>query len=258
MKMKKYGMILSTVCCGAVIVTACSLPVYGKPLATPTLLIHPTKKTQLPASESTAQLANTLAPTTQPASTATLNPFPTLAGVVTTAIPATQAVSANFCSDGQVTTLINNFKIALKTSDGTLLASLVSPVHGMDARLYRDGRVVNYDRAHAKFLFDSTYSVDWGSAPGSGLETNGSFHEHFVPALLDVFNKNYTLTCNQVQVGGASYPTRWPYDGINFYSVYYAGSQGNGSLDWHTWLIGMTYTNGKPYLYAILQFKWEP
>jgi hypothetical protein len=135
---------------------------------------------------------------------------------------------------------------------------MVSPTHGMDARLYRDGRVVNYDQQHAKFLFESTFVVDWGAAPGSGLETTGSFHTLIVPSLLDVFNKNYTLTCNQIQVGGTTYQAVWPYPGTHFYSAYYPGGQGNGSLDWHTWLLGMHYVNGKPYLYAIMQFLWEP
>ncbi len=38
----------------------------------------------------------------------------------------------------------------------------------------------------------------------------------------------------------------------------FAGTQGYGSLDWHTWLLGMHYVNGSPYLYAIMQFMWEP
>ena len=117
---------------------------------------------------------------------------------------------------------------------------------------------MNYDSVHAKFLFNSTFPVVWGIAPGSGLETKGSFHELFIPALLDVFNKNYTLTCDQIQVGGTTYQALWPYSGVNFYSVFYPGSQDNGSLDWHTWLLGMDYINGNPHLYAIMQFKREP
>ena len=246
--MQKYGWIPLTICLATMVMTGCSFPVYGKPLPTPTVLILPTL-TSLPA---------TVAPTSLAAVTGTPNLFPTLAGNPLTSIPVTQSVATSFCSDGKVTGLINSFKSALQTSNGALLASLVSPVHGMDARLYRGGRVVNYDREHVKFLFDSTYSVNWGIAPGSGLETAGSFHELFVPALLDVFNKNYTLTCNQIQVGGTTYQAVWPYTGLNFYSIFYSGSQGNGSLDWHTWLLGMDYTNGNPYLYAMMQFQWEP
>ena len=131
-------------------------------------------------------------------------------------------------------------------------------MHGMDARYYRNGQVVNYDPQHAQFLFESTYVVDWGASPASGLEKKGSFHAVMLPALLDVFNTDYALTCNRVQVGGATYKATWPYPGINFYSVYFAGTPNNGNLDWRTWLIGMEYVNGKPYLYAIMQFFWEP
>ncbi len=128
----------------------------------------------------------------------------------------------------------------------------------MDARLYRNGRVVNYDQQHVQLLFDPTYIIDWGAAPVTGLETKGSFAEVTVPALLKVFNKDYTLDCDQVQVGGATYKATWPYRGINFYSVYFAGTPNSNNLDWRTWLIGMEYVRGQPYLYAIMQFFWEP
>jgi hypothetical protein len=128
----------------------------------------------------------------------------------------------------------------------------------MGARLYRNGTVVNYDQLHAKFLFETTYAVDWGPAPGSGQHTVGAFHDVIVPALRDVFDKTYTLACDEVKIGGASYQAAWPYPGINYYSVYYPGTQANGNLDWHTWLVGMHYVHGKPYLYALVPFMWEP
>ena len=46
--------------------------------------------------------------------------------------------------------------------------------------------------------------------------------------------------------------------GMNFYSVYYPGAPANNNLDWRTWLVGMEYVDGKPYLYAMMQFFWEP
>jgi hypothetical protein len=139
-----------------------------------------------------------------------------------------------------------------------MLASLVDPIHGMDAQLLRNGTVVNYDQAHAKYLFESTYSVDWGPAPGSGLPVVGAFHELFVPALLDVLTNDYSLACNKLQVGGASYTPVWPYPGIDFYSVFYPGTQANGALDWHTWVVGMHIVGDKAYVSAITQFQWEP
>jgi len=221
-------------------------------LPTPTLLVIPTL-TPIPS-----LVANT--PIVPSATNVISTSIPATSVPPTTApiISSTQISPADFCADSQPKVLIDNFKEALQTSNATSFASLISPIHGMDARLYRDGRVVNYDTQHVQFLFDSTYVVDWGAAPGSGLETKGSFHEVVLPALLKVLNKDYMLDCNQVQVGGATYKAAWPYPGVNFYSVYFPGTPANNNLDWRTWLIGMEYVNGKPYLYAIMQFFWEP
>ena len=220
--------------------TACALPTNGTPLptapvpATVTQIIPPAV-TQVP-------------PTSAPIPfTATPSPIPA------TATPA----SLHICTDPQAATLLASFKTAILTSDGALLSSLVSPTHGMDARYFRNGKVVNYDQEHARFLFETTYQVNWGNAPGSGLDAVGSFHELIVPDLLKVFGQTYTLKCNNIQAGGAAYNIFWPYKGT-YYSAFFAGTQANGGLDWRTWVIGIEYANGKPYIYAIMQFFWEP
>lgn len=227
--------------------TACNTPFTA---ATPTRTARPRAK---PTSTPLPALA--ASPTTQVVSATTATAPPPTS---TLATPLPQASPSGFCSDSQVSVLIGNFKSAVLTSNGPLLASLVSPAHGMDARLFRNGRIVNYDAEHAKFLFASTFVVDWGLAPGSGLDTQGSFHDVIVPALVDVFSRTYTLICNQIQVGGTTYQATWPYTGINFYSAYYPGTEPNGNLDWHTWVLGIDYSGGKPFLYAIMQFLWEP
>lgn len=234
------------------LLTGCSLPNNAPKTATPTLFIVPTASLVVP---SVILPFVTIPPTVVPTATgiisAATTPIPGSVGGVTP-IPA-----ATFCADGQVTALIDSLKTALQTSNGPKLAALVSPIHGMEVRYYRDGRVVNYDPTHAKFIFESTFQVDWGNSFGSGQPTVGSFHDVVLPALLEVFNTNYTLTCNQIQVGGTTYQAAWPYS-ANYYSVYYGGTQVNGNLDWHTWVIGFEYIGGKPYLYALMQFEWEP
>ena len=248
--MNKHMIWLAPAAMAAVLLNACTLSLYTQPAptATPRILIVATRT---PAALAT--------PTVITPTVVSANGVPTTAVPgVTSAPPIAQVPSATFCADGQVTTLIGNFKTALQTSNGELLASLVSPLHGMEARYFRDGRIVNYDVAHAKFLFESTFQVDWGIEPGSGLSKQGSFHEVVLPALIGVFNKEYTLYCNEVKVGGTTYQAAWPYPGVNYYSVYYPGTQANGSLDWHTWLLGMEYVNARPSLYAILQYMWEP
>ena len=163
----------------------------------------------------------------------------------------------NICTDPQMTALIDSLKSAVLTSDGTLLSSLVSPERGMDVAFFRDGIVINYKPEQAKFLFETTFEVKWGTEPGSGAEKIGSFHDVVVPELVKVFNQPYTLHCNELKHGGATYELAWPYDG-DFYSVYFPGTEANGLLDWHTWVVGVEYVNNKPYIYALMQFFWEP
>ncbi|MCL4527837.1 MAG: hypothetical protein M1282_00295 [Chloroflexi bacterium] len=242
------GLILSSI-------SGCSFTRYTTSNPTPTSAALPTLTSPAPTIFPAASLtAIALTPNLPP--TAISTPLPSAS--IPQFIVTQQIAPADFCADAQATALIANFKTALQSSDGKSLANLVSPAHGMDVRYYRDGRVVNYDQTHAQFLFDSTFQVDWGAAPGSGLETKGSFHEIILPSLLDVFNKSYTLTCDQIRVGGTTYQASWPYQGINFYSVYFPGTSANGNMDWRTWVIGMEYLGGKPYLYAIMPFQWEP
>ena len=163
----------------------------------------------------------------------------------------------NVCTDPQMTALIDSLKSAVLTSDGTLLSSLVSPERGMDVAFFRDGSVINYKPEHAKFLFETTFEVNWGTEPGSGAEKIGSFHDVVVPELVKAFNQPFTLHCNELKHGGATYELVWPYDG-DFYSVYFPGTEANGLLDWHTWVVGVEYVNNKPYIYALMRFFWEP
>lgn len=180
-------------------------------------------------------------------------------GVALTPAPGTTALPAisTICADPQVSALIDSFKKAVLTSDGTLLSSLVSPTRGMDVAFFRNGTVLTYNASQAKFLFETTYQADWGTEPGSGAPKKGPFHEVVVPELVKIFNQPYTLHCNELAHGGASYELSWPYQG-EFYSVYFPGTQANGNMDWHTWAIGIEYGSGKPYIYALMQFFWEP
>jgi hypothetical protein len=189
-------------------------------------------------------------------------PFPLTItpGAVTPApgVTVTAAAGASvICADPQASALIDTFKSAVLNADGVLLSSLVSPTRGMDVAFLRDGTVITYDQPHAKFLFETTFEVDWGVMPGSGLAKKGSFHDVVVPELVKAFNQPYTLTCNELKHGGASYELEWPYQG-EYYSVYFPGTDVNANMDWHTWAIGVEKVNNKPYIYALLQFFWEP
>ena len=245
--MHKRSWMLTGLAVVLVFVTGCTNPLRASPTATAAAKVRRTRTPSPPSLE--------LATPTGALSSA--ESFPTIGPTFAATVAPTPIATTDFCADAQPLTLIGSLRTAVLKSDGPLLASLVSPTHGFDARAFRSGRIVNYDRAHTTFLFETTFIVDWGPAPGSGLETQGSFHEVIVPALMDVLTRDYTSTCNQIQIGGATYQASWPYTGINFYSLYFSGTSANGNLDWHTWLLGMHYVGGKPYLYAIVPFQWE-
>jgi hypothetical protein len=166
---------------------------------------------------------------------------------------------AAFCADARVITLLGNFRDALKTSNGETLSSLVSPLHGMAVRLWRNGNAVLFYPNDARWIFVSTYEHNWGAAPGSGLDTIGAIHMVVLPKWMDVFNSSYSISCDVPLTGGASYDTAWPaiYANVNYYALYKPGPAGN-ELSWRTLLIGVEYVQGQPYIFSVTQMDWEP
>ncbi len=195
---------------------------------------------------------------------AALIPSPTFTAIPTLILPPVLTQTPiptqppNFCADVRGTELIKSFSKAVASKDGALLASLVSPVDGMDVRYYRDGNVINYDVEHAKFVFETTYQADWGLSFGSGEPTLGSFQDVILPTLEQVFTPNSLIVCGQLQTGGATYIPEWPYPEMDYYSVYFPGSDEFSGLDWQTWTMGMEYLDGKPYIAALARYVWEP
>jgi|GEM_PF-763241 len=170
------------------------------------------------------------------------------------------SASSNFCSDSRVTTMLTNFGTAISTSNGELLSALVSSAQGMTVYLWRNGIPHTFKPSDARWVFDSTYSHNWGSAPASGLDTRGSLHEKVLPWLQEVFNyAGKTLTCNSLG-SAAQYGTNpWPleYTNVNFYTVYKPGTPGI-DLDFRYWLVGVEYYQGQPFVFALIHFAWEP
>jgi hypothetical protein len=173
----------------------------------------------------------------------------------TSATANLQPDSATFCADPQATTLLANFESAVKTSGGDLLASLVSPSHGVDIKMWSSSTPVNYTVERARAIFTDTTMVDWGVNPGSLLPTIGTFTDKVLPTLVDVFAPTRQFKCNDASV--LSYTNVWPWSGINFYQVYRPATASD-TFDMNYWLIGMQYTGGKPYLYSMVHYIWTP
>jgi hypothetical protein len=229
--------VLSAFLLSLILMAGCASPATQAP-ATPTFIALPTSTLIIGTQSAVAQTPGAATP--PPGVTGSPAPNP-----------------STICTDPQAVALIDSFKSAILKSDGPLLSSLVSQTRGMDVAYFRDGTVITYKPEHAKFLFETTFEVDWGTEPGSGAMKRGSFHDVIVPELVKIFNQPYTLHCNELKHGGATYELEWPYQS-EFYSIYFPGTQANGNMDWHTWVMGIEYVSGKPYVYALMQFFWEP
>ncbi len=165
----------------------------------------------------------------------------------------------DFCRDGRVNALLADLDRAITTADGDLLAALVSPVHGLYLRYFHSGNVANYTPEEARWVFQSDYVMDWGIHPASGLEVRGTFRAEVLPTLVEVFESDYTLQCNDPGTGGGNYMFSWPveYAPINYYLIHKPGTPGV-DLDWRTYLAGVEFVGGKPYLFALIHYFWEP
>ena len=242
--MKKYTLFLMVVN----FLIACSAPVDAPP--DPTSIFTPVPQQAV----ETQTVSPTLA---VPAITPTPLPALPLNGIPAYLTSVPENFNPDFCQDTRALQLLNDLQTAVQTREGELLASLVSPSTGVGVRFIREGKVITYFD-NIKFIFETTYEADWGLSPGSGEPVKGSFQEIVLPSLELVFSSNATVTCNQLTFGGATYIPEWPYQGMDYYSVHYPGTDDFNGLNWETWAVGMVRQEGKPMLAALIHFAWEP
>ena len=170
----------------------------------------------------------------------------------------TEYVAPATVCDPAALTLLDDFERAIVNADGVLLASLVSPRHGLDVWAYRSGVPINFDAEHARWVFDSAYVHQWGAHPASGLDVQGAFHDAVLPNLLDVYEDGHEVHCNERGVPGWNI-SAWPeqYTNLTVYKIYKPPTTGV-DLDYRIWLAGIEYVGGKPYLFALIHFIWTP
>jgi hypothetical protein len=164
----------------------------------------------------------------------------------------------SFCADGRVTSLIDQLKQAMTSSNGALLGSLVSPKHGWHLNYWASSPTVNYSAATAPGVFTDPQVLDWGSGGGSGIVDTGTFAQIVQPQFVDVLNSAYQLNCDEI-IYGASYTDvmRYAETNIHFYSVLKPPTPGI-DFDWKVWLVRIEYLNAQPYLFGAVHYEWEP
>jgi hypothetical protein len=173
-----------------------------------------------------------------------------------------QTPAGLFCNDNRVTTMINQFIVAVQSRNGSALSGLISPTHGLSIRHEWWNPEVNLkDRGIADQIFDDTSSFNWGVQDGSGEPIMGSFRDVILPKLDDVFNQA-TQKCNTLDQGLTSGGTAgfvtWPFEyaNVNYIALYRQALPGD-DLNWRTWAIGIEYVLGEPYIAFLVQYHWE-
>jgi hypothetical protein len=163
---------------------------------------------------------------------------------------------AAFCADTRIPGLIDQLNGSMNQSNGDMFASLVSPVHGVNVHLWAYAPAVNFSPSAAQTAFTSTQEYNWGSGGQSGKTDSGTFSQVIQPKMQDVLNApNMETYCdNLTKVFPLSNP--WPYTNIHYYNLY-KPSFGQ-TFNFRTWLIGIEYINGQPYLYSMVTIPWEP
>jgi hypothetical protein len=173
-------------------------------------------------------------------------------GFAASTVPTTHDA---FCADTRITPLIDQLKSSMNQSNGDAFSALVSPTHGVDVRLWAYASPVNFNVAGAKNIFADTTSYTWGGGP-SGIPNVGAFTDTIQPKLLEVLNApNMETYCdNLTKVYPLANP--WPYPNMYYYNLYKPAT--SAGFDFRTWLVGIEYVNGQPYISALVTIIWEP
>ncbi len=162
-----------------------------------------------------------------------------------------------FCADERIPLMIEQLKGSMIQQDGNgdMFAALVGPKHGVAINFWRDVPPVDYTSVTARNIFADTTMYNWGSGPAAYPDgTPGTFAQIVQSDLVDVFNSNYQLGCDDptLYVTGMT-ANPWPNTNIHYYSILKPPTS-DTALDWKVWLIGFEYVDGVPYLYATVHY----
>ncbi len=170
----------------------------------------------------------------------------------------TEYVSENeFCRDGRVTELLDEFQRAVAEEDGEALKTLLSPKRGLVVRLDPWNPEVQIGLDEAATAFSDSRLRDWGTRFAGETVIRGSFSELVAASLGQTLTEAVAPTCNELTLGPQAADRAWPaeYTHVNFYS-YTIGPEVTGNPnDWRTWVVGVEYVDGRPYVALLMQFR---
>jgi hypothetical protein len=163
-----------------------------------------------------------------------------------------------------VSNLIESLDQAITNQDGKMLARLISPIHGLTIwHNWWNPEVTYASPDVVEELFISTVDYDWGTEDGSGSPITGPFKDKILPKLQDVFLSDHSSHCNildtGISAGGTAGMLTWPseYTNLNYIALFRSAPSADDELNWRTWVVGVEYVDGIPYVVSLVQYYWE-
>ncbi len=165
----------------------------------------------------------------------------------------------DFCNDEDVEKLVDAAFEALINEDGDELSQLVAEGRSLRFRRHWWNPEVIFNKDQVASLFESEQSYSWGIADGSGDPIEGTFSDFVLPLLERNLKAHSERGCNEILHGGTAGLVQLPpsYEGINFYSFYRPAGPDEFELDWGTWVMGVEFWQGQPYLSYMVHYEWE-
>lgn len=164
-----------------------------------------------------------------------------------------------FCRDDRIPAMIAEFHRIILDTQRETLSKLISPEHGLTIRLNWYGPDVHFPREDAGDVLFSSEELFWGEMEDSGLSVFGSFEKIILPKIQDVFTQEPSVTCNALQYGSTSREAIYPseFRNINYYAFFRPALEGGNEFDWRTWVIGIEYVHGEPYIAIVIHYSSE-
>jgi hypothetical protein len=154
-----------------------------------------------------------------------------------------------FCQDTRVEAILDAIGQAIENKDGDILAGLIHPARSLRLRHSWSGQEVNLTAEEAAGFFTASESYDWGGG------VRGPIRTVIVPLLEKDFVAASDSACGEL-IGGGAGALRLPfeYQTVSSHTRYRPAPEGGPTSDWGSWVIGVEYWEGMPYLGFLVHY----
>jgi hypothetical protein len=172
----------------------------------------------------------------------------------------TEDVQADvFCEDVRVLDLLAEFRQAVLDQDGNRLGNVLSPKRDLVLRHNWWNPEIKIETKDIPRIFLSLEVYDWGMDRSNDTPIVGTFSEVFSPRFSKLFGDQLEISCNTLEAGDTAGEVFWPeeFQNLNFYSLYRPAMDPGSRLDWITWVFGIEYVRGEPFIAVMIQYIGE-